>query len=62
MKDRCVHCGTAKGLLEGEPVECSTCYDFFAEMNWYDYEDKAQRIDAFLEARRQEIEGEGNDE
>lgn len=62
MTDRCIHCGTTRGLLEGKPVECSTCYDFLAEMSWYDYDDKAQRIEAFIGARRQEIEGEDHDD
>ncbi len=48
----CSHCGARDDLLDGEPIECRSCYDFFAELRWYDYEDHAERIDAYLAEKR----------
>ena len=53
----CTHCGSVDDLLDGEPIECQSCYDFFAEMRWYDYEDHAERVVEYLETRREKIGG-----
>lgn len=41
--------------------QCEACWAFFAELRWYDYEDKTERIDRYLEERRREVDSEAGD-
>lgn len=52
--DRCYCEVDASDKLSDGSYRCDECFTFFAELNWNDPDDRAERIEAYLEGREGE--------
>lgn len=52
--DRCYCEVDASDKLDDGSYRCDECLTFFAELNWKDPDDRAERIEAYLERRKGE--------
>ena len=56
-KQHCDRCGCEvdkSGAMDDGSYRCDECFTFFAELNWNDPDDRAERVEAYLERRKEE--------
>jgi len=54
----CDRCGCevdASDKLSDGSYRCDDCFTFFAELNWYDPGNREERIEDYLEMKREDI-------